>query len=256
MTPLANQLLKSPDWNKNRSFIELLSGCHFFDVSEIVECMEMLADTFSKMPIGEQAAHFNERLFLPAPKTWLEWYRPLSKTRVALLIIERENDNWHELYYIDFRGLWPIAIISAISDDYRTDGGDYPAHLAPVKTREGFAATAHLMLAMINTPQVFGRRQHMPLRRAEKRMADALGIQGSFPLKAWTEIQLAIGVPKDMRGDGPYEAHLTGKKALHFCRAHLRYRCGKIEVVRSHWRGDASVGIKRSRYNVVPARPH
>jgi hypothetical protein len=41
-------------------------------------------------------------------------------------------------------------------------------------------------------------------------------------------------------------------RALHFVRAHLRLRLGKIELVRPHWRGDAQLGIKRPAYLVTP----
>ncbi|KTQ96970.1 hypothetical protein NS365_23330, partial [Aureimonas ureilytica] len=77
-----------------------------------------------------------------------------------------------------------------------------------------------------------------------------LGVQGRFPLNAWTELQLRVASPRDLSRDASVEAHLTGQRPLHFCRAHLRVRLGRLEVVRSHWRGDASLGIKQTRYRV------
>jgi hypothetical protein len=41
-------------------------------------------------------------------------------------------------------------------------------------------------------------------------------------------------------------------RALHFVRAHLRLRLGRVELVRPHWRGDAQLGIKRPAYLVAP----
>ena len=66
-----------------------------------------------------------------------------------------------------------------------------------------------------------------------------------------TEIKLEITEPVDASHDPSMEAHYTGDRALHFCRAHLRIRLGKLEIVRSHWRGDASLGIKQSRYRLA-----
>jgi hypothetical protein len=37
------------------------------------------------------------------------------------------------------------------------------------------------------------------------------------------------------------------KAAVRFCRACLRIRNGALEYVSPHWRGDAAVGIKRTR---------
>ena len=107
------------------------------------------------------------------------------------------------------------------------------------------------MLAIINSPKIIGRRQHMPHRGLERALIAKQKAIGKFPLHAWTEIQLKVTPPKDMSSDAPAEDHLTGQKALHFCRAHLRVRMGRLEVVRAHWRGDAALGIKRSRYKVT-----
>lgn len=109
-------------------------------------------------------------------------------------------------------------------------------------------------LAIINTPRLIGRQTHQPHRGLEKALLAQRKVIGSFPLHAWTEIKLEINAPKDATGDPAMEGHLTGEKCLHFCRAHLRIRIGQLEIVRAHWRGDAALGIKQSRYGVVPPR--
>jgi hypothetical protein len=106
-------------------------------------------------------------------------------------------------------------------------------------------------LLFINTPRVVGRRQHTPHRGLQKRLLKERGPIGRFPLNGWTEILLHVTPPHDAFGDDCAEAHLTGQRALHFCRAHLRVRLGRLEFVRSHWRGDASLGVKQSRYRVT-----
>jgi hypothetical protein len=100
---------------------------------------------------------------------------------------------------------------------------------------------------LINSPKVIGRRQFMPHKVLVKNFTG-----GSFPLHAWTEIRLEVSKPPEIDDGGPHEARLTGRRALHFCRAHLRIRYGQLEYVSPHWRGDPSVGIKQSRYIVTP----
>ncbi|QPF81665.1 hypothetical protein IC762_17725 [Bradyrhizobium genosp. L] len=104
------------------------------------------------------------------------------------------------------------------------------------------------LLAMINTPRIIGRCQHMPHAGLARDLRKRFGA-GRFPLRAWTEIQLKVTPPE--QGEGEAEAHLTGARALHFCRAHLRVRLGRLELVSSHWRGDPALGIKQSKYRLV-----
>lgn len=117
----------------------------------------------------------------------------------------------------------------------------------------GAASILIAALAMINTPRIIGRRQYMPHAGLQRRLAAAKGMVGKFPLHAWTEIKLEVRPPEEA-GDAEHQTYLTGEKALHFCRAHLRVRLGKLEYVRSHWRGNPALGIKQSRYTLVPPR--
>lgn len=77
---------------------------------------------------------------------------------------------------------------------------------------------------------------------------------GKFPLNAWTEIMLEMTPPPAPEGPSTCEVRLSGTKALHFCRAYLRLRLGRLELVSSHWRGDGALGIKQSRYVLTPPR--
>jgi hypothetical protein len=103
---------------------------------------------------------------------------------------------------------------------------------------------------VINTPKIIMRQQHMPHRGLQRDLIKAGKVNGKYPLHAWTEILLRVRPPEVSEGD--HEAHLTGARALHFVRKHIRIRLGKLEYVSAHWRGDASIGIKRSRYRVAP----
>jgi hypothetical protein len=58
--------------------------------------------------------------------------------------------------------------------------------------------------------------------------------------------------PPKLDDRAPREERLTGERALHFVRAHLGIRWGQLVLIKHCWRGDGSLGIKRSRYSVVP----
>jgi hypothetical protein len=106
-------------------------------------------------------------------------------------------------------------------------------------------------LALINSPRIIGRHQHMPHERAERDKLKDMKLVGKFPLRAWTEIILKVALPDDRSGEASTEAHLTGERCLHFCRSHIRVRMGLIEYVAGHWRGNPALGMKRSRYVVT-----
>jgi hypothetical protein len=106
------------------------------------------------------------------------------------------------------------------------------------------------LLALINSPRIIGRQQHMPSRVLEQKLTRGFGV-GKFPLHAWTEIKLEVAKPIEIDDGEPHEAHLTGRRALHFVRKHLRLWNGELIYVTSHWRGDPALGIKQSRYRVV-----
>lgn len=124
-------------------------------------------------------------------------------------------------------------------------------NMPPFTSKEVFWEIGRVLLgalACINTPRIIGRRTHLPHRGLERELLKRKAVIGKFPLHAWTEILLDVTPPEEAKGLPDYEARLTGEKALHFVRAHLRIRLGKLEFVSSHWRGSVTNGIKRSRY--------
>jgi hypothetical protein len=120
------------------------------------------------------------------------------------------------------------------------------------ETHENGYFICYAFLALINTPRIIGRRQHMPHERVEREKLKALGLVGKFPLHAWTEIVLKVAPPDDRTGEPSTEGHLTGERCLHFVRTFLRVRMGQLEYVESHWRGNPALGMKRSRYRLEP----
>lgn len=198
--------------------------------------------------------------FLPAPKTWIEWDAKQYGERVAVMLEERDEEQ------VDATMFWknaaqPLGILRPKTCDIETPGGMYcfPETMVSYCVKHGMDAgqfalatmqAAHGILVLINSPKIIGRRQYMPNLSFERRLTKQLGV-GKFPLHAWTELKLSVAKPPEIDDGEPHEAHLTGKRALHFCRKHLRIRLGKLEYVSAHWRGDPALGIKQKRYRLT-----
>jgi len=253
MTPMANRLARELTLPQGRRRFDgeesdiriLTSDIHCFEVSDILEAAISVAGNVSSLIGGDQT------MFLPAPRTWIEFIQP-SGSRVAWLLepagdeddtvisailVCDDGESWGfcDRLFIDLKD----GVLEGQANDWGFGwelGGFSPQNLIPV------------FLAFINTPRIVGRLQHMPNHALERRLTSRERSVGKFPVNAWTEIKLQISPPRDVSENGEHEAHLTGRKALHFCRSHLRIRLGRLEVVRSHWRGDASLGVRQSRY--------
>jgi hypothetical protein len=282
MTPLAHQIIKDAargalmsDDERNLA-AKFEKEVHCFECSNVHElASEMAWDLVSgksKFDCGDT--------FLPAPRTWVE--ARIDGARKAWLLEEFGKEivvstAQESLSYESSLGLpanklaiewWvlnevlkiprlsvgksPVKKVVCDEDIDRALRDATGDHGAIIDDHE--RALLCVMLSLINTPKVVGRRQHMAHRGLQKALLRRRKEIGVFPLRAWTEIILQISPPQDASSQPSVEARLTGDKALHFCRAHLRVRFGRLELVKSHWRGDASLGIKRSRYRVEQGR--
>lgn len=263
MTPLAHRIVRELARPANQRSTEHDRACllgkmddvHCFELSAVVQAASAIAGSFRKAL--SSGAHF---AFLPAPKTWIEWkiYGPgMPGGRIGLLL-ERLGDVSAKVSLAGGQDIgWVSAFWGALPlRDGLTEGlkplPDPAVQLegmdGPTWATEG-PPFFYACLALINTPRIIGRTTHMPHAGLQRELARANGMNGKFPLHAWTEIKLEVRPPQQQ--EGSQEIRLSGAKALHFCRAHLRVRLGKLELVSAHWRGDASLGIKRSRYRLV-----
>lgn len=246
MTPLAHKIAKEltipraeRKFYDQCSLLSKLDDIHCFDVTEVLS----LVDEFAN---DHFFTHFDEKIaFLPADKTWIEFEKKGMRTG-ALLV--KNGDG--------------VDVFTAALD--RKDGAfmsfDEPLFISIpsfniVSSDLGYASsiatTIYGALVLINTPRLIGRKQHMPHRGLERRLTCAKGLVGKFPLHAWTELKLSVSAMMKQADGTEHEAHYTGEKCLHFCRAHLRVKNGRLEQVRSHWRGNPALGIKRTRYLVT-----
>lgn len=261
MTPLAHMIaremtlpIKRRTLRDEAGITKRMDDVHCFELSQVYHLALEMAGNVERITDGPLTS------FLPAPKTWIEW--KLNDDRLGLLLEEHPDDRaviyLTDVYYspgqdcfrspcwFGLRDMFHLHNGLLPTDDERSSGwyrdGFHPHNLIPA------------FLLLINSPKVIGRRQHMPHRGLERALTSSMMRCGKFPLHAWTEIKLEVAAPKWAGGNASTEAHLTGEKALHFCRSHIRIRLGRLEIVRSHWRGDPALGIKRSRYVVEPPK--
>lgn len=254
MTPLAHRIVKEltlplkdrtyPDQSAPRD----LEGIHCFDVSEVSALAAGLGEKMVEVGIPTGVCSF-----LPFPKVWIETntfpYGGRAGVRLAILLEEDGGDCAITVFHEDGRSPRARFNLSGIE-------GSSAEVLAAASSYTGTPAireTAWIwaILAMINTPRIIGRQQHMPHRGLERRLAKTKGLVGKFPLHAWTELKLRVSTMGTDASGKTHEAHLTGEKCYHWCRAHIRIRLGRLEIVKAHERGNPALGIKRTRYKLA-----
>lgn len=263
MTPLAHAIVKELTLPlKNRSLndpdemLARVDDVHCFEVTEVLDVVAELARQYPKHGIRD------ELMFLPAPRTWIEHQTDFGYFGILIEDVGAEEwatwRAWGQPKRLGKAERW----IDVGRKQERLRPLPSPSkprlHAAALQLNSIFqqnAAELHgcewirAVLAIINTPRIIGRTTHMPHAGLQKRLARARGLVGRFPLHAWTEIKLKVCPPKVETGDD--EIWLTGHRALHFVRCHLRIRLGQLELVSAHWRGDPALGIKQSRYKLV-----
>ena len=255
MTPLAQRFVKQltgpPSARELKAdVIDRIADAHCFDVTDAADLIGSLGAKLF-MEHNDEGRFDPTLAFLPAPKTWIEY---LEKGKRRGYLLET-----------------PANVLSAAAalSTFETVGGGVEAHAAGSlvlmandppclllaagdsdEAQIDTYATEYFLyaaLAVINSPKTIGRTVHEPHRGLGKALK-ARGLM--FPLRGWTEIKLRVHNPV---ANGEFEeGHLSGQKALHFCRAHLRIKMGRLEHVRAHWRGNPALGTKQSRYRVAP----
>lgn len=251
---------------------DLVSDIHCFDVTDVLPLAEAFTERFKVDGFDETLA------FLPAEKTWLEYSEILPddgqgygaiKNRHAILLQASPSDDSARIEYISSHEREQIGLHSYFNSGINGDRANLPLKTA-LGSRESRLKlvsniydkavyrpdpfTIYALLAIINTPRLIGRRQHMPHRGLERRLRQSGGLIGKYPLHAWHELTLVAHTSRIDDSGISHEAHLTGRKCLHFCRQHIRIRNGRLELVSAHWRGDPALGIKQTRYRVVPPK--
>lgn len=265
MTPLAQIIVKEltrppadrrmPD---HGGVLPLMSDVHCFECSDLWEVLTSLSGQIMSKGVWP-----DESRFLPAPKTWVE-HRTLGDgecARMGYLVIQ--DTNKPDRVTVRIAGLntelGPATEHGFMRiDGFNTDRPEVTLVLTEPRLNEHWKSAVlflRMVFSIINAPHFIGRLHQQPHRGLAKSLKYVEGDDGKpFCLRPWTQILLEATPPKDMSDVEGYAPRLTGKKALHFCRAHLRIVSGRAVFVRSHFRGDASVGVVQADYKVLPPK--
>jgi hypothetical protein len=258
---LIDGLITSPSIVK--LLVPALNGAHFFETTAALPLLDAVGTAAAK-----NDGPFIPCTFLPAPKTWIEW-QPPGERRHAVCFTKGDALGPYLKEYRAVPDTWAIALHS------RAEGALCKIEIAgwvdlttgrpclndrleekyPGVREQALASIirATYLLAIINSPRIVVRRAHTPNKGVARKLNRTPGL-GIGPLHDWHEIRLEINKPRYVDDGEPHADVISGKRALHFCRKHLRLWNGRLIPVREHWRGSASVGIRRGRY-VVTADP-
>jgi hypothetical protein len=280
MTPLAQRILRDallPEQQrqfrhngaKNSELPLRLARASAFEMTAVFEMVPDLGMKMLEIDAGHMVGlRETTYAFLPAPRTWMEFAprippelsRPgLSSRRHGILLEEVPAERCALATICISEGSYFGVLVETI---IQLQGSDRLGEVRygvllmqpqnPEEAKEAEEGVKCLtmdiypMLALINTPKVIGRREHAPHKGLQRQLKAA----GGAILRPWTEIMLDVTV-RDSDGVGE-SGRLSGGKALHFCRQYLRIRLGRLEIVRSHWRGDPVLGVVRASYTVRP----
>jgi hypothetical protein len=188
------------------------------------------------------------RGYLPAPITWLEWRDGESRNALLLIEDERQSGPARDIcaYLVNGwdRECHAIGGVFFFDNGWRLDD-DFP---------HGTALAGRLMamalgyLNVLNTPTLVRERIVQPHAGLARTLAQRGFMGGKFPLQGYTEITLRPGAVIAGKGRGGTSAD----RCLHFVRRHERRIHGVWTMIDPHWRGDASLGMRLTRYKLKP----
>ena len=271
MTPLAQLLVRAAlksDASDAVAVSSALLSARCFEVTQVGELIDdLVCSKFD--PAAERVTSF-----LPAPVTWIErkyvWGRVgallhspklLPDPKITSLLAELDDLDgiavrqvWHDQASGEIGQLPAIGVLFCDDGNIATpleakqDGESEEESQERQEESAVYARGALAALAVINSPRVIGRREHEPHAGLQRELGRQYNSVGKYPMERWTEIRLEVRTPAADSADHKPNEVITGRRALHFCRAHLRMRLGRVELVSSHWRGDPSIGIRRGRW--------
>jgi hypothetical protein len=282
MTPLAYRIAKQATLPKhertftNDALLKRICAAHCFETTQVQELAHAIMPPAEKgeerhtLTVGDESIPFagqkainnlvsvaDRIAFLPSPYTWIEWRYPDWTPDHGWLLCEDFGQTNNLRDWIGAFACCEQGCDFSMSIPKQGDPRETIMHGEGEMTDEDrltcgvFLSAVLCNLAIINTPHIVGRTTRLPHAGLQKRLARAFNMPGKYPLQAWHELKLHVAVPPEFSGE-EVEGHLTGERALHFCRSYLRIRLGQLELVHSHWRGNPALGIKQTRYMVEP----
>ena len=232
-----------------------------FDCSDVMDltaqlldklCVQIEIDGEKKLGISP-----TETSFLPCERTWVEFNGSEGQHWGCLLDCP-EGIGTAFCTFITKPHQQDCSIIGAVFLHLNNGSDMLPVKGIPVPfykqkeckdCLESIAMMLYPFLAIINSPAVIGRQEFPAHKGFEKSLRHSNVIPPGAHLRPWTKITLDVTPPSGEHGEHG-GARLTGAKALHYCRTHIRIKNGKLERVRGHWRGDAALGVVRADYKV------
>jgi hypothetical protein len=255
MTPLAQRFFgqlakplrdRAPDPD---NISKMIDDLHCFDATAVYpavyEAMRQVHD-----PLDPIVNNIAKRVFLPSNRTWIETCAE-GKDRFAMLLQMEERSLHIFVITPDLHSSYigwgrPNETGPGCEIHYRGRNSETANERSKDFVPKYYIA-ALLYLDIINTPGLVGLTTRQPHRGLARNLRRA-GV-GSYPLRAWHEITIKPGLPE--LTDEERSGQLTGRKCLHFVRSHRRhFQDGHDTIIPSHWRGDAALGMQRTRYIV------
>ena len=280
MTPLAHAYARQltlplserdseVDW---RELSRRIDGMKCFEITAAKGAWSDVSQSMQDYILREKQLPASTLFFLPAPKTWIEWKRD-DGLRVAALLVEQSQDSdgiiWADIFYAagnlsrDKIDTWPPETLASHWIPARLPlRGSKPETFIAAENNPasdwiesspfgaddiGWWIEVFAMLVIINEPRSFGQVERAPHRGLQRQLARA-GIP--WALHAWHEIVLETPAAPEKHSGHSEDG--TAKMPLHFVRKYIKWSTGT--TVESHYRGDASLGIKRGRYRIVSDR--
>ncbi|MCK8787646.1 hypothetical protein M0638_25085 [Roseomonas sp. NAR14] len=248
-----------------RSRWEFLSGLHPFDMTEVIRHWEI-----NPVPVESFPAKF-----APSDRTWFEW-EETDGSRVGIALI-RDGDTdgrpvfavltkhlgakmddllifWGFVQCVEDGSLAASAPTFSARDMERAASSSFDVEKKWADLREHIA----FLLGVMSTPGTYIKTTRHAGWNEARKLVKKIGAVGAYPLRAVSEIKL-VWPPPERAEDPKWHGH-TGRRCQHWVRRHeRRYRrkdtgeIYKVVVVPEHTRGDPALGMKQSRYRLVPA---
>ena len=241
MTPLAMRVARELILPvKDRRFVDpagvlrSMDDLHCFEMTAV----DHLVDDFVANHVPH---HVDPRLmFMPAARCWFET-RLSGGSRLA----------WHVDTVANMPGGIVVRHVAEHPDFASLEMRYGNSLVSPIPLRNNDETISFFsliaMLHCINQPKIIARSVHQPHRGLARKLAKA---EGGFALRPWTELTIeGFAVGRELGAEGEVRAS-SGRKCHHFVRAHIRQANGQF--VRAHWRGDPGLGLKQTKYRVVP----
>jgi hypothetical protein len=221
---LANRLRETEDAEARKALDALDAAARFaFDAPT----SELAADAVLRPDEVARA------IPLPAPTAWIE----LALPDIALGVLFRADGeglrHGRALVARLPNGASVLTLSTALID--MDDGG-------LIGTDQSTAKSILGAVALLATPSLC-RKREVDMARLNRSRARS----GKPPLFSHDAMTIDLGKPTASGSSEPGDGH---SRRHHFVRAFLRFRLGQMQIVRPHWRGDATLGIARPHFKV------